>query len=242
MLLTPRAEVLAVSTREVLTLIRAKITTPLEFDPLNAERTFAIMTSDFAYDILLCKAIARAERLAPNVRFDVLPTDSSARLQLERGEIDLLVTISRLMDEDNPRIPLFQDEHALICWSDGAHKDGISFDTFVSAGHAIVYFGKNKFPAFTETFFSERGMTRRIEVKVPTFAALAPAVVGTNRIATLYRRHAEHFARSFPITVHPMPLEIEQISEDAQWHSMRDKDAGIQWLLSLLQDEVRLSL
>ncbi len=231
---TPRAEELAAPVREALMLIRSKITTPSEFDPATAVRDFVIVASDFAFNVLLATALADASQKAPNITFEILSTDRLAVERMERGEADLVLTIGDYLSKDHPRKPLFQDEHAVICCSDGPYRAGIDTKGFFEAGHAIAYFGSEKHPAFTETYFAQKQRDRRVELRVPNFAALPQSVVGSNRVATMYRRHAEHFARLLPITVLDMPFEMPIISEEVQWNAMRGDDKGLQWLLGLL--------
>ncbi len=239
MILTPKAEELRGPVREALMLIKAKITTPLAFDPATAERNFTIVASDYAFHVLGAGVIAAAARIAPGVTFDFEPTGRRASERFERGESDLLLTISTFMSDGHPHVPLFTDEHAVICWSEGIHKDGISQDSFFAAGHAVAFFGGDRHPAFTETYFAQQSINRKIELRLPSFTALPIAIVGTDRLATMYRRHAEHFARTLPIAVFDPPVTLPTVREDVQWHSLRSADAGLKWLIELVREQAR---
>lgn len=239
MVLTPKAEELRDPVREALNFIRAKITTPVAFDPATAERQFSIVTSDYAYAVLVADVLREAAHLAPGLTFEISPTDRQAIERLDRGEIDLFLTISTHMMEGHPKRPLYEDEHAVVAWTEGRHGKDVSAEAFLEAGHAIAYFGPEKHPAFTESFFSQQGINRRIEVRLPTFSGLPDAVVGTDRLATMYRRHAEYFARFLPITIHKPPVFLPTITEDVQWHTIKDSDLGLRWLLELLTAHAR---
>ena len=236
MILTPKAEELRGPVREALMLIRSRITTPSAFDPATAERQFTLAASDYAYNVLLAPLMAKAARIAPNVTFELMPTGLLAMERLERGEIDLLITISGFLLEGQPRRPLYEDEHAVICWSGGAHAAAITERSFFDAGHVVALFGPERHPAYTETFFAQQGANRRIELRLPTFAALPQAVLGTDRLATMYRRHAEYFADFLPITVHEPPMPMPRVCEEAQWHGARGGDEGLKWLLALASE------
>ena len=112
-------------------------------------------------------------------------------------------------------------------------------ESFLEAGHVVALFGPERHPAFTETYFAQQGINRKIEVRLPFFSALPNAVVGTNRLATMYRRHAEYFAGLLPITIHEPPIFLPTIQEDAQWHSLRSADEGLRWLVGLVQSEAQ---
>jgi DNA-binding transcriptional LysR family regulator len=146
-----------------------------------------------------------------------------------------MLTIDAYVQEGHPHIPLYTDEHAVICWSEGAHKGGLSPESFFAAGHVVAFFGRERHPAFTETYFTQQGINRKIDVRLPSFSALPHAVVGTDRLATMYRRHAETFAELLPITIHEPPVFMPAIQEDLQWHSSRSSDSGLQWLIALMR-------
>lgn len=236
MILTPKAETLRTPVREALMFIKARITTPLEFDPATAERHFSIITSDYAYNTLISGVLADCSLIAPGLSFDIESTSRVASERFDRGEADLLLTLSDYMLEGHPHEPVFIDRHAVICCAEGAHRDGVTSEAFVSAGHAVVFFGRERSPAFTETFFLQQGIDRKIKVRVPTFSALPHAVIGTDRIATMYRRHAEYFARQLPIVIHEPPVTMPTIQEDLQWHRLRVADEGLKWLIGLIRD------
>jgi LysR family nod box-dependent transcriptional activator len=236
MILTPKAEELRAPVREALMLIRAKITTPGRFDPATAERQFTIIASDFAYDVLLVDVFAQAAMLAPGLSFDVFSTSKRGAEMMERGEADLLITIPGYQNEEHPRVPLFEDEHAIIAWKEGPYGRRLDEEGFFAAHHAVVLFGRDRHPAFSESFFERQGVRRKIQLRVPTFNALPAAVIGTDRIATMYSRHAKRFARTQPITVHRPPIQMPNVTEELQWHTLKSSDQGLQWLVGLIRD------
>jgi len=239
MMLTPKAEELRGPVREALMLIRTRITTPVAFDPASAERHFTIVASDYAYHVLVAGVMQAAATLAPGITFELVPTDRRAAERLERGEVDLFLTISTYMLEGHPRRPMYKDEHAVIRWSGADYGRELTAEAFLAAHHAVAYFGAERHPAFTETYFSQQGIARKIDVRVPIFSALPHAVINTQRLATMYRRHAEYFARFLPLTVHEPPVFLPTVTEEAQWHTLRHADEGLKWLLELFTTHAR---
>lgn len=234
MVLTPKAEELRGPVREALMLIRSRITTPAVFDPATAQRQFTIIASDFVYAVLLAPMFLEASAIAPNIAFDVLSTGRRGQEMMDRGDADLLITISSFLSDEHPRQTLFTDEHVVVAWSKGRYGETLSEEDFFTAGHAVVLFGLDRHPAFSETHFEHQGIHRRIELRVPNFSALPPAILGTDRIATMYRRHAEYFARFFPISIHAPPVDMPNVTEEVQWHSLRSSDPGLKWVVERL--------
>ena len=60
-------------------------------------------------------------------------------------------------------------------------------------------------------------------------------LVGTDRLATMHRCYAHDFSARLPIRLFPIPLRHPGLVQIAQWHRLRSKDPGIQWLIATLR-------
>lgn len=233
MLLTPRAESLQQPVRRVLLQIRGEILTPPQFDAATAQREYSVVASDYLYDILFCSVMAEAARQAPGLRFRLMPPGREAVERIERGALDLLFTI---VGSESPRLSrrrLFRDEDVVISWRDAGRRN-LDAEQYFAAGHAVAQFGSDHDVTAPLPVGFDQTRSRRIEVVVPTFAALPGAVVGTQRLATMHRLYAEHFAMRYPITLHACPVALPPIVEIMQWHDVRGLDPGLQWLMALV--------
>jgi DNA-binding transcriptional LysR family regulator len=243
MILTPKAMQLIEPVREALLLIRTNITTPANFDPPTADRRFVLVASDYAYNVFLADALKVAGQEAPGTSFDVLPPDVAAFARLESGEVDLLLSIESYMARGHPQELLCVDEHAVVAWDQNPHcQNGLDKALFGRLGHAITFFGPERFPALSESLFADMGIERKIDVRVSTFAAIPQSVIGTDRIATMHRRHAEYFAKIMPIRIFDMPYALPEVRECVQWHRIRQGDEGLRWLLGHIKSACQLSL
>ena len=234
---TPLAQELAPAVSELLNIARFRIVQNDQFDPARSTRTFKLLASDYVFDVLLAKALARAARIAPGIAFELGPIGPQGMRLFQKGDIDLMITVSKFMLEGFASQVLFSDRDAVICWAEGRHAAGLSRDSFLEADFAMAVFGEERRPAVSDAHFIEAGFALKCSIQVPSFAALPGAVSGTDRIAVMHLRHAQFFQKFYPITCHPLPLPGAKVSETAQWHPLRRKDAGVQWLLELLMDE-----
>jgi LysR family nod box-dependent transcriptional activator len=230
MIPTPRAQELAVRVRRVLIQIRSEILTRGDFDPAAATRTFTVVASDYAYSIVLAALIADCAAVARGISFEIYQPDTMSMEALDRGEIDLMFSVSAYRVAAHPYLPLFRDQDVTIAWSEAGYA-ALDRDTYVNAGHVIARFGPDRRPSLSDIALARDIPERRIEVVVPTFGALAQAVVGTRRLATMHRLYAEHFAASYPITIYPTPVPLPEVIETVQWHELRGGDVGLRWLL-----------
>lgn len=236
MMLTPKAEQLASPVRRALIQVRNEITQPSAFDPATAERCFRIVASDYAFSILLARCVALSAVAAPGISFEIDQPDRFSAERLERGEIDILFTLDAYRTSNHPHLALFGDEEVVICWS-GADYTDLDVDEFFLAGHAVAVFGRDHHPTSIDEHLASHPRQRRIEVRLPSFTALPEAIVGTQRLATMHRRFAQHLARLHPIRILPSPFTLPRITEIVQWHSMRHSDEGVRWLTRLLASE-----
>lgn len=240
MLPTAKAEELAPAIKDMLNLVRFRIIHADDYDPSQSRRRFRLVASDYAFDVLLSKVLAKAEHLSPNATFDLSPPGPQRTRQFLDGDIDVMITVENYMIAGHPSEVLFTDEDAVICWSAGVFASGISAAQFLQARHVVAVFGQEQMPTVTELHFDASGVDRQVAIRVPSFAALPGALFGTNRIATMHKRHAEIFSAIHPIQMHPLPIKGPVIREVMQWHKLRHNDAGLNWILSLVRAEAEL--
>jgi DNA-binding transcriptional LysR family regulator len=242
MMPTAKGQELAPAIKEMLNLVRFRIAHADDYDAFHSQRRFNVIASDYAFDIVVSKAIARAERLAPHVTFDVTPPGPAAIRHFENGDVDVLINVSNYLLDQHPQLPLFNDKENVICWDRGRYAAGITAEEFLEASHAVAVFGEERRSTVFDLHLAATGIRRRIAVQVGGFSSLPSAVVGTDRVAVMHRRHANHFSTLYPIRHHAVPIPGPGVNEVVQWHRLREKDAGVLWLISLLQEETaRLS-
>ena len=234
MQLTAKASDLVGPVREALLLIRARIATPVGFDPLTSERHFVLIASDFVFQVLLAQALNAATRLATRATFEIINPDRQALERFQRGEVDLFISIPPYLLDQHPMQPLYADDYCVIADRAGRFGASLSRDDFLEAGHVIPTFGTERLATHAEIEIARQGLERRIDMRVPSFSALPLAVLGSDRLAIMWRRHACHFARFMPLALHPPPVKLPRQTETMQWHSLRQSDPALHWLRGLL--------
>lgn len=244
MILTARAEELIEPVRAVLEQIRTTVAVAPPFDPATADRQVRIMASDYSTQVLLAGALAQFEREAPHMCFEIQPMHEAPIEAIERGYIDLLLTIDYAISADHPSQLLFEDDYVVI-GSDAnpAMQEPMTKDLYLSLGHVTSRFGRARVPAFDDWFFRRQKQQRRIEVVAPTFLSLPGLVLGTNRVATVHRRLANQIVGLFPLVTRELPFAIPPIRESIQWNIANTNDKLLRWVVDRLtvmaKDEVQ---
>ncbi|WJS99656.1 LysR family transcriptional regulator [Novosphingobium humi] len=235
MVLTARAEELIEPVRAVLDQIRSTIAIAPEFDPATCDRQIRFMASDYSTQVLLAGALAMIEAEAPHMRFEIQPMGDSPIDTLERGQIDLLLTIDYAISSDHPSQVLFEDDYVVVGDAANPAMEGeMTREKYFSLGHVTARFGKSRTPAFDDWFVRRQKTQRRIEVVAPTFLSQTSLVVGTRRIATMHRRLASQMVKVLPLTLREVPFDIPPIREAIQWHITNNNDRALRWVVERL--------
>lgn len=236
LMLTPLAETLVGPVRESLLKVRAAISRKPQFDPATAERRFLVCASDYVTTVMLAEAVRRIGEVAPSVVIDIRSPPKDVFEVFERGGIDLLVMPEQYMARlQHSQTRWFEDQQVCMVWAGNTLVgDGLSFDQYMAMGHLSVRFGDDRSITFEEWFLPRYGKQRRVELSVDNFSTLPLLVIGTNRIATLHRRMAEHFARHLPLRLLDAPFDMPPLAEVMCWPEHLDHDPAHVWFRDML--------
>jgi LysR family transcriptional regulator, nod-box dependent transcriptional activator len=235
---TPLAETLAAPVREALLHIQLTIAHRDAFDPAGSDRHFRIVLSDYMQIVFFPRVVERVRQVAPRVRFELRSFDDHPDQPLTRGEVDFLIFPEIYLSNGHPRAALFEESFVCIaCRSNAKAARKLTFDQYMTMGHVAAHFGPTRVPAIEEWFLLKHGMKRRIEVSVPSFSMIPHFVLGSDRIATMHRRLAQHYARTMPLSITPLPMALPNFTEALQWPALHDKDPASIWLRQIIQSE-----
>lgn len=242
LVLTPLAESLIGPVRDTLLQARATIARKPEFDPATAQRRFQVCVSDYVTTVMLARALERIAERAPGVTIDIRSHAPDVFDVFDRGGIDLLILPEQYADRiQHPRTKWFSDEPACIVWTGNQSVPGdeLSFDTYMAMSHVAVRFGDDRSLTYEDWFLPRYGKQRRVDVTVDNYSTTALLVVGTQRLATVYRRLAEHFAQSMPLRIVRPPFDMPPLVEMMFWPRHLDQDPAHAWFRAVLQESSR---
>jgi LysR family nod box-dependent transcriptional activator len=233
--LTPRAEAMQDSVRDILVRVDAAISSEADFDPTQSNREFSVLMSDFTMQVLMPHVLRLAYEASPSIRFRLLPQQTFPYLEIDRGEADLLVAPKIFSSADHPSLPLFEDDYCCVVWNEGRLAGRpLTEKDFAEAGHIRMVPSTGAI-SFEDQFLERRGIARRIEATSFSFTSLPYLVVGTDRIATVHSLIAKQAQRHLPIEIHPLPFPWTRLDEVLQWHGHRSRDPGLVWLRGIFE-------
>jgi len=238
--LTPRAEVLKDTVRDVLLRIDSTVAAKPEFVPASSDREFRIFVSDFTLATLIPHVLARAHAQGPDIRFSLLPQVLEPTRSLDRAEVDMVVMPSEYCTASHPTEHLFSERFQCVLWRDSRLARGeLDMERYMAAGHVVTMPPASNASSLEDWLFKRHGLQRRVDVTSFSFASSPALVVGTERVATIHSRLAQQAARHLPIVVREVPLALAEMSQVMQWHRYRTRDPGIEWLRRVFHDAVR---
>ncbi|RUU14287.1 LysR family transcriptional regulator [Mesorhizobium sp. USDA-HM6] len=238
LVLTPRAEGLAVPVREVLLQVQLSIIHWDEFNPAQSDRRFRIVLSDFMILVFLQKIVDRIAREAPGVSFELLAVADDPPELLRRGDIDFLIMPELFMLSAHPKAALFDDKLVCVgCCTNKEPSRQLTFERYMEMGHVAVTFGLTRVPAIDEWLLRGQGFNRRIEVVVQAFSMIPPVLSGTDRIAIMPLRLVEHFAKTIPLRIFDLWLPVSTFTEAVQWPALHNSDPASIWMRKIMLEE-----
>ena len=236
MIPTSYAENLQPEVRRILAQVDGMISMSAEFDPLQSERVFRFMASDYITTVLLIPMASELERLAPGVRLDARLPDDAIQLEFERGEIDVTLVPEEFTVAKHPTELIFEEPHVVVGWSENPIFDKeIGEQDFFNANHVGVRIGPERNMTFTEKNVEALGEKRKMAVFAPNFSVVPWFLVGTHRLAVMQQRLAEAYKSVMPLATAPLPFKFPSMRLMAQYHSARTADQGLMWLLDRLR-------
>jgi LysR family nod box-dependent transcriptional activator len=234
---TTLAETLVEPVRRALLEARAALAHRSAFEAATTERSFVVRASDYPMTVFLAEVVRRAAIEAPRLSLDIRSPAADVFEDFERGSTDLLfMPEPYLASLDSPRTRLFDDTHVCMVWADNdlVGNEPLTAEKYMEMGHIVVHYGDKRSVAFEEWFLPRYGRQRRVEVRVDSFSMVSQVLLGTNRIATLHRRQADHFARRLPVRLIDMPFDLPRLVQLMTWPSHLNADPAHAWLRSLV--------
>jgi LysR family nod box-dependent transcriptional activator len=232
--------------REALALTREIVDAPANFEPASCTRHFTLVASDYVAGVLLPAVSLELARIAPGVRLSLrdmpVPRDGDVVSEaLDYRRSDCVIVPQRRLNPAYPHIPLMNDELCcIVCARQPRFAEGLSLADYCEAEHVVREFADGRNLAMDAAHLHELGVHRRVAVALESFVLMPEFIVGTARIATVFRRQAQRFAQHYPLRIHPAPLAFPDAVQVLQWHPYQDHDPAMVWFRGLLSQQAAL--
>src|SRR6202158_1014683 len=173
---TSRAEMLAQPLRNALSEMQLALE-PAAFDPAASDRRFALAVNNYAAVVLAPPVGAAVSAAAPNVHLDSRPSGTLDIVdRLDRGDLDLTLGSMDSAGERFVTAPLLEDPFVMVMRrGHPASRGKLSAAAFAALPHLEISSSRED-TGFIDRWLAERGLVRRIALRVPYLSA-APILV-----------------------------------------------------------------
>lgn len=227
---TPRAEAVIQPLRRGLGELRAALAEPAVFEPRQSTRTFRLAASDGVAVALLPGVLAILRDEAPGVDLDVVPFDrKTIGAQLDAAAVDLALGVG-VPPLAGLRTRKLFDEHFVCLVAEGhpCVKQALDLETWTRLPHALVGTGTDG-PGVVDRALAERGLTRRVALRIRSFLAAPLIVSQSGLVLTLAAGMARPFVDGLPLQQFPPPVELPRFMLRAVWHERYGGEAAMVW-------------
>lgn len=236
MVATPLAESLVIPVGEVLVQVREMLWARKPFAPEREQRTFRVMTSEYAAIALVHPLMVALRTEAPNIRLSIHTMSPDFAHQLRHNQLDLVIVPSRIFPQQSfSRQELYKERYVLAV--DGSNPEigeEISIEQFSAMPYLATQWGSE--PSLVDAELDRLGIPRQIEVT--TGFGLAPLILsGTLLITLIPELLARRIAAMADIRLLEPPMCLEPVTETMTWNPMFDDEPGLLWLRNRLRAE-----
>lgn len=238
LLLTPRAAQLLPALERGLTDLEGAVAGEPAFEPSTARRTFSIGISDYLQALIMGPLLRKLATRAPGIDLSVVVFPNPREL-VDSGAIDLAASVPLPELDTLLQETLF--EEAFVCMVRRDHpgiRRTLSLEKYVAQRHVVI--APSGTPGtMVDSELSRRGLERRVALRVSNFLIAPVVVCETDFINTMPARLARHLARTYPLRLLPLPLDVPAFEYRLFWHPRVDRDPAQRWLRELVAKVAR---
>lgn len=239
MLLTARAAGLREPLTASLDGLRGLLRPPQAFEPATATGTVRMAATEHALGAVVHEFVGRLTRRAPRLDVQIEPAGRDVFSQLTAGRLDLLVVpkVGRLPEDLRAADLLRERFLSIVRHGHPVTQQKLTLRRFCALQHVVVYPLGGDADSLVSRVLTQRGLERRIAIRVPYFESARRIVAETDYIATIPHSLANPPAsrrRSSLVCLEP-PMAVPGFVLQAVWHRRHDDDPLQRWLRELLQ-------
>jgi DNA-binding transcriptional LysR family regulator len=230
MRLTPRAQALKPTVREVVVAARRALLPERPFVASELTQTFVVHATDYVLTILgpTIDRLLRDEAPRACVRFVPNTPDDAAMLR-EEGS-DLAVGIYGELPQEMKTRTLLTDRFVCAVRHDHpASGKRFTLDEFVRLPHVQVA-PRGQPGGYVDDALRERGLSRTVARAVPYFVSALQLAAQTDYVLTVSERIARSYAQALGLSILEPPLPLRPYALSLVWHPRLDADAGNRFL------------
>lgn len=119
-----------------------------------------------------------------------------------------------------------------------AQRGSLSLEDYAALSHVLVS-PRGEGPGLVDQALAQRGLVRRIALRIPHFYTALAIVARSDLILTAPAALSQLVSDHLPVVALPAPLRLPQHTVNLTWHERFSKDQGHAWLRRLVAEVAR---
>ena len=234
---TSKAVAIAPDIFAALRQIRHTIEFSQTFNPISAQRNFAIGSADYTSFVILPKLLEHCREKAPSLNFRMIGFEKDKIGEmLEHGTIELALGVFPNPPRQTICVPLFQERFVGIARKKhpAINNKLISLETFANLSHVLVTLRQDA-TGEIDKILATHNLQRRVQLTTPHLLILPAIISSSDMIAAVPYRIGAYFSNLANIEVFELPLETQPWTVSMIWSQLTDKDDANSWLRQTLK-------
>lgn len=235
---TPRAIELAGYISCAFPLLEQGLIYSSDFDPSTSDITYRLVATDYTEFCLLPKLMQHLEKVAPNIRLEILPASQlSPNEQLEDNSIDFVLgythqtfsssTVEHFTWLNESYCTMTQKSHVAV-------NGNLSLDKFLSLSHILIAPWGEKQGVVDQTLAAKK-LKRKIALQLPSLFAAPHVVEQTGYLLTLPKLIASQMSEYISCDIYAPPIDVPDYQLNIYWHKLNSERASFKWLVTQIK-------
>jgi len=206
------------------------------FDPYTDTREFSIAMGEDAMLAVGMKLVALLQTLGPHrLRIDIQrPRPDHIATQLERGEVDMLIDLDRLIPASMKARTLY--EGGFLMAQRQGHPRGtatLDLDTYCNLEHLTMSGALGTPIGYMDEYLASQARRRRVVMALPQLALIPHLLRNSDYVCTL---PAGHFIQlGGDLELYELPFAAPCFTLQLAWHPRSHFDPAVIWMRDFIQ-------
>jgi|TARA_R110002033_G_C3831037_1_gene233971 DNA-binding transcriptional LysR family regulator len=215
------------------------------FDPLESDKVFRVMASDYAEATLIPPLIAKLRTQAPNIILDIMTPSDVSFPDVEQGRVDMVINRFDSIPQSFHQKILWSDDFSCLISKGNPVLKKFSLDSYLKAKHVWVSktgmgVGVGMNPddvqrlGWVDEALTRMGVKRQITVFTRHYQAACLLAEQQDLIATIPSKMARHHINNERVSIVPPPFIIQPIALTMAWSPLLQHNPAHQWMRQLI--------
>ncbi|GHB14923.1 LysR family transcriptional regulator [Modicisalibacter luteus] len=225
--------------RDSLAQIDSVLESSKEFEPRRSQRRYRLALTDLGEMSLLPRLLAHLHAQAPDIELEVVPLEiDKVEDWLATGKVNAVICSRPISSAGVERRVLVSDER-YVCLLNREHSfigDSLTLEQFIQARHAVVAASTGH--GLAEDVLRERGLQRKVSLKVSHFSSLPRILQESDLLAILPERIASAFVREAPLKLLELPFDVPLFEVALHWQSHTTRSPAQRWFCDSIVEAI----